>query len=128
MEWSAPFYFPIQRRSNSFGPSDKRGALLHCLEKSALSSDVGGRVAYGEAVFLVGFQFIRRLINAQVMRDWSMQMTNRQLPECAHLGNFTEQYIHCHLRYITLSAGSPVGTCRIGAAGDPAAVVDPLLR
>lgn len=77
---------------------------------------------------VVGFHFIRRLINAKVMKDWDMHMTNRQLPECAHLGNFTESYIHCHLRYITLSGGSPVGTCRIGAEGDPSAVVDPLLR
>ena len=75
-----------------------------------------------------GYQFIRRLINAKVMKDWSMQMSSRQVPDCAHLGNFTEQYIHCHLRYITLPGGSPVGTCRVGVATDPAAVVDPLLR
>ena len=79
-------------------------------------------------MMLAGYQFARRLINAKVMKDWSMQMTNKQLPECAHLGNFTEQYIHCHLRYITLPGGSPVGTCRIGAPGDASAVVDPLLR
>lgn len=75
-----------------------------------------------------GYQFIRRLINAQVMKDWQFEMTNRQLSQCASFGNFTEQYIHCHLRHVTLPGGSPVGTCRIGAAGDPAAVVDPLLR
>jgi len=53
---------------------------------------------------------------------------NRLLPQCAKFGNYTEQYIQCHLRHITLPGGSPVGTCRIGAAGDPQAVVDPLLR
>lgn len=62
------------------------------------------------------------------MKDWEFRLTNRLLPQCQKLGNYTEQYIHCHLRHITLPGNSPVGTCRIGAAGDPAAVVDPLLR
>lgn len=75
-----------------------------------------------------GFQFARRLVNAQVMKDWEFRLTNRLLPQCQKLGNYSEQYIHCHLRHITLPGNSPVGTCRIGAAGDPAAVVDPLLR
>lgn len=75
-----------------------------------------------------GYNFIRKLVNTKVMKDWEFQMTNRLLPQCARFGNYTEQYIQCHLRHITISGGSPVGTCRIGAAGDATAVVDPLLR
>src|SRR5262245_39024680 len=62
------------------------------------------------------------------MKDWEFRLTNRLLSQCEKLGNYTEQYIHCHLRHITLPGNSPVGSCRIGAAGDPTAVVDPLLR
>jgi len=102
------------------------GAITSVQSVSIISRNSAGRCR--SRLLLAGFQFIRRLINAKVMKDWSMEMTNRQLGECEQLGNFTEQYIHCHLRYITLSGGSPVGTCRIGAAGDPSAVVDPLLR
>ena len=75
-----------------------------------------------------GFQFARRLVHAKVMKDWELELTNRLLPQCAKFGNYTAAYIECHLRHITIPAGSPVGTCRIGAAGDSAAVVDPLLR
>jgi len=57
-----------------------------------------------------------------------MELTSRLLPECAKLGNYTQSYMECHMRHITLSGMAPVGTCRIGAAADPAAVVDPLLR
>jgi choline dehydrogenase len=75
-----------------------------------------------------GFQFARKLVNTKVMKDWDMQLTNRLLPECAKHGNYTQAYIECHLRHLTLSGGAPVGTCRMGAMGDPQAVVDPLLR
>jgi len=62
------------------------------------------------------------------MKDWEFQLTNRQLPDCAKHGNYTQAYMECHLRHITLPGLAPVGTCRIGAANDPAAVVDPTLR
>lgn len=75
-----------------------------------------------------GYQFARRLVNAKIMKEWEFRLTNRRLPQCERFGNFTEQYIHCHLRHITLPGHSPVGTCRMGASGDPSAVVDPLLR
>jgi len=76
----------------------------------------------------IGMQFARRLVGTQTMKDWGMELTNRLLPECAKLGNYTQSYMECHMRHITLSGMAPVGTCRIGAAADPAAVVDPLLR
>jgi len=63
-----------------------------------------------------------------MIKDWGMELTNRLLPECAKHGNYTQAYIECHVRQITLPGLAPVGTCRIGAANDPAAVVDPLLR
>jgi hypothetical protein len=62
------------------------------------------------------------------MKEWEFQLPNRLLPECARLGNYTEAYIECHLRHITLPGMAPVGTCRMGAANDPHAVVDSSLR
>jgi choline dehydrogenase-like flavoprotein len=75
-----------------------------------------------------GYQFARRLVNTKIMKDWEFQLASRLLPECAKFGNYTQQYIECHIRQITLSGMAPVGTCRIGGAADPAAVVDPQLR
>jgi choline dehydrogenase len=67
-------------------------------------------------------------MNTKAFKDWELQFQYRQLPECAKLGNYTDQYMDCHLRHITLPGSAPVGTCRMGAVGDPAAVVDPTLR
>jgi len=72
--------------------------------------------------------FARRLVGTQTLKDWDMELTNRLLPECAKLGNYTQAYMECHQRQITLPGMAPVGTCRIGGISDPAAVVDPLLR
>lgn len=79
-------------------------------------------------VLVEGFQFARRLIHTQVMKDWDMTLTNRLLPDCAKLGNYTPAYLECHIRHLTLPGGAPVGTCRMGSPNDPNAVVDPLLR
>jgi choline dehydrogenase len=62
------------------------------------------------------------------MKDWEFQLTYRLLPECAKYGNYTQAYVESHIRHITLPGMAPVGTCRMGAANDPAAVVDPQLR
>lgn len=74
------------------------------------------------------YTFARKLANTKTFKDWEFQLPNRLLPQCAKLGNYTEQYIECHLRHLSSSGLAPVGTCRIGAANDPTAVVDPLLR
>lgn len=75
-----------------------------------------------------GFQFARRLLHTQVMKDWEFRLTNRLLPQCEKYGNYTTAYVECHLRHITLPGGNPLGTCRMGAPNDPKAVVDPILR
>jgi len=72
--------------------------------------------------------FARRLIHTAALKDWEFQLANRLLPECARFGNYTEQYIECHLRHITIPGLAPVGTCRMGGADDPQAVVDSSLR
>jgi len=79
-------------------------------------------------VLAEGYQFARRLINTQVMKDWEMELTNKLLPGCAKHGNYTPAYLECHIRHLALSGGAPVGTCRIGSVNDVNAVVDPLLR
>jgi choline dehydrogenase len=74
------------------------------------------------------YLFARRLVHSKALKDWEFQLSNRLLPQCMKLGNFTDQYIQCHLRHITIPGNSPVGTCRIGGERDPHAVVDPNLR
>ena len=68
------------------------------------------------------------LIGTQVMGHWEFVLNDRQLPECAKYGNFTNDYVECYLRHVTHPGRSFAGTCKMGAVGDPTAVVDPLLR
>lgn len=74
------------------------------------------------------YRLARSLIKMKPVQDWDFQVNNKLLPECAKAGNFTNSYVECYLRHVTLSGYAPVGTCKIGAIGDPTAVVDPLLR
>ena len=73
-------------------------------------------------------KYARRLGKTNWFNMWELQLSNRTMPQCAKLGNWNEAAIECYVRQITLSGYSPVGTCKMGAAGDPSAVVDPLLR
>ena len=78
--------------------------------------------------FLLAIHYIRKLENTKVFGDWELNFNDKILPQCAEHGNWTDMYIECFLRHITLSGYAYVGTCKMGALGDPTAVVDPILR
>lgn len=69
-------------------------------------------------------KYARKLVDTQVMKDWEITASQAVLPECAKKGEFTDAYWECFVRTFTLSGYSPVGTARMGAVGDPTAVVD----
>ena len=73
-------------------------------------------------------KFARNLVKMQPLQDWQFVANDRLLPHCAKLGNWTTAYFECYLRHVTLPGNAPVGTCKMGAIGDPTAVVDPQLR
>lgn len=79
-------------------------------------------------ILVEAIHYIRKLENTKVFGDWELNFNDRTLPQCAQHGNWTDMYIECYLRHITLSGYAYVGTCKMGAPGDPTAVVDPLLR
>ena len=47
---------------------------------------------------------------------------------CQHLPYLSDDHYACVIREALLSTWHPVGTCKMGAEGDPTAVVDPRLR
>ena len=77
---------------------------------------------------VLAYQFARKLGSTTPLQEWDMGLTNKLLPQCEKYGNFTNAYIECFLRHITVPGNAPVGTCKLGAGGDPTAVVDPNLR
>ena len=72
--------------------------------------------------------YAMKLADTKVFSDWELKFNDKLLPECEAHGNWTDTYMECLLRHITLSGYAYVGTCKMGATGDPTAVVDPLLR
>jgi choline dehydrogenase-like flavoprotein len=77
---------------------------------------------YDERIFLAGMRMGRRVAQAQPMADWIAReifpgpevQSDNELSELARQANHTVYHVS--------------GTCRIGAADDPRAVVDPQLR
>ena len=49
-------------------------------------------------------------------------------PYCKHLRRFSDSYWECAIRHLTYPVFHDVGTCKMGPADDPEAVVDPRLR
>ena len=49
-------------------------------------------------------------------------------PACQEHSYDSSAYWECYIRHNTLSMSQPVGTCKMGAATDASAVVDPQLR
>lgn len=49
-------------------------------------------------------------------------------PGCEHYRMWSDEYLACVARTYTATIYHPVGTCKMGAASDPTAVVDPELR
>ena len=80
------------------------------------------------SIMISDIKFIRNLINAQPLQDWEFYFDNTLIDSCSQFGNWTAAYVDCYVRQITISGGTPVGTCKMGAQGDQSAVVDPLLR
>ena len=73
-------------------------------------------------------KYAKNMVNMKPLQDWDFEMNNKLLPQCVKAGNWTASYMECYLRHVTLSGDAPVGTCKMGAIGDPTAVVDPQLR
>ena len=73
-------------------------------------------------------KYAKNIIKMKPLEEWDFEMNSNLLPQCAKAGNWTTSYLECYLRHVTLSGDAPVGTCKMGAIGDPTAVVDPQLR
>jgi len=62
------------------------------------------------------------------MRKLNARMNSNKIPQCAHFDRSSDEYWNCHLRYYTSTIFHPVGTCKLGPADDPNAVVDARLK
>ncbi|GAB0093761.1 hypothetical protein DMENIID0001_089360 [Sergentomyia squamirostris] len=75
-----------------------------------------------------GAKIAKRVADAKVFKQFGSRIYRKPLPNCKHLKFWSDEYIECHIRTISMTIYHPVGTAKMGPAWDREAVVDPRLR
>ncbi|CAH0595388.1 unnamed protein product [Chrysodeixis includens] len=79
-------------------------------------------------VMIEGARIAQQLLEQPALRELNARPNPRRNPGCADHELMSDEHLECQARHHTLTIYHPVGTCAMGPAGDPAAVVDPRLR
>ncbi|XP_050431850.1 glucose dehydrogenase [FAD, quinone]-like [Adelges cooleyi] len=79
-------------------------------------------------VIVAGVRIVQRMLKTDAMRKLGARVFATPLPGCAHHPFDSDAYWKCSARHMSFSIYHLSGTCKMGPAGDPTAVVDPRLR
>ncbi len=75
-----------------------------------------------------GVRMSQKLANTKAFKDLGLKFLERAHPECVDRDFDSDEYWECYVRHLAVSTHHQSCTCRMGAADDPKAVVDPQLR
>ncbi|KXJ73585.1 hypothetical protein RP20_CCG015527 [Aedes albopictus] len=87
--------------------------LTHPDDVGVLREGVKAAIAFGET---------------QAMKRFGARFHSKQVPNCNHLPEFTDEYWDCAIRQYTMTIYHMSGTTKMGPREDPYAVVDNKLR
>ncbi|XP_065364686.1 glucose dehydrogenase [FAD, quinone]-like [Calliphora vicina] len=73
-------------------------------------------------------RYIQKLVNTSVFKYYGLELITIPIEECDQFLHDSNDYWLCYIKYFYVSAWHAVGTCRMGPATDPSAVVDARLR
>ncbi|KAH8385019.1 hypothetical protein KR093_010505 [Drosophila rubida] len=79
-------------------------------------------------VLVEGIKLAINVSNSQAFQRFGSRLHNIPLPGCRHHTFQSDEYWACCIKQFTFTIYHPSGTCRMGPASDPLAVVDPRLR
>lgn len=80
------------------------------------------------AVLREGVKASVAFVETQAMKRFGARFHDRQLPNCKHLENYTDEYWDCVIMQYTMTIYHMSGSAKMGTPDDPFAVVDPELR
>lgn len=83
---------------------------------------------YDIKVSVNGIKKLMELIEMPALKKINARLMDKPIPACKHFGFGTDEYWACHTRHFTFTIYHYSGTCKMGPADDPTAVVDPELR
>ncbi|XP_028172920.1 glucose dehydrogenase [FAD, quinone]-like [Ostrinia furnacalis] len=79
-------------------------------------------------VMVEGARIVQRLSEQPALRALNTRPNPNRNPGCRHHDLMSHEHLECQARHHSLTIYHPVGTCAMGPANDPQAVVDPRLR
>ncbi|XP_072017515.1 uncharacterized GMC-type oxidoreductase Mb1310-like [Amphiura filiformis] len=79
-------------------------------------------------VMVEGVRMCKRLAETDAMKSKGTQIVNLQMPELPEDDEFSDENLSAYCRHFCCTIYHPIGTCKMGAADDNTAVVDPQLR
>lgn len=83
---------------------------------------------YDIRVSVNGIKKLIEMLQTPAMKQINARLHKAPIPACQHLGFGTDEYWACYTRHFTFTIYHYSGTCKMGPADDPGAVVDPRLR
>ncbi|XP_063833146.1 glucose dehydrogenase [FAD, quinone]-like isoform X1 [Ostrinia nubilalis] len=80
------------------------------------------------ATFVASIRHLQAMAATEPFQKFGAQIHRAQYPKCRGLAFDSDEYWECAVRTFTATLHHQIATCRMGAVGDPRAVVDPELR
>ena len=77
---------------------------------------------------LLGIKYVLKLIKTEPFVSIGTRLHSIPLPYCAHIHFGSDNYWRCVIRIMAFSIQHQIGTCKMGPASDPSAVVSPELK
>ena len=79
-------------------------------------------------VLVEGIKIAVALGQTRALQELGSTFYDKTFPGCEQHALWTDDYWECYIRQYSSTIYHPVGTCKMGPAGDPTAVVDAQLR
>ncbi|KAJ0176983.1 hypothetical protein K1T71_006992 [Dendrolimus kikuchii] len=75
-------------------------------------------------ILINGLLLSKKIIETEAMRKLGAYLNPNKFPGCEHLDFFSNLYLECYVKHLTLASYHPIGTCSMGLPHSKNTVVD----